>query len=237
MNRLIVANWKHNPDSLEKALALAAGEAAIAVPEGTDVVVCPPYTYIEPIREKHPGLVLGAQDLSALPNGAYTGEVGAAILKDLGVRYAILGHSERRALGDSDEDVTAKAMAAVAAGIAPIVCVGEPAEINEQGTEAVRAFLQDQLGSIPNAPDLVVAYEPIWAIGTGVADDPARAGETARWVAEYLGYLDIRPRVLYGGSTNPGNAAGFLAQDGIHGLLVGGGSLDASSFAGIINAS
>lgn len=236
MNRLIVGNWKHNPVSLAEALALAHAEAAIVPQEGTTVVVCPPEAYLEPIREACPGLVLGAQDVSAVPQGAYTGETGASILKDLGVTYAIIGHSERRALGETDEDVTAKIMAAVATGITPILCVGEDAETKEQGEDAVKAFLQSQLGAIQEKGEVIIAYEPIWAIGTGNADDPANAAKTATWIAEYLGYLGMQARVLYGGSTNPENAGAFLAESAIGGLLVGGASLDAAKFAGIVNA-
>lgn len=233
---LIVANWKHNPVTLADALALASGIAKTQPAADRQVVVCPPFPYLAPIHAAHPEFVLGSQDVSALPQGAFTGEVGAGIVSDLGVRYAIIGHSERRALGETDEDVTAKVMAAVAAGLTPIVCIGEDREVKDAGAEAVRAFLQLQLGSIPDAPGLVVAYEPIWAIGSGTADDPASAGETARWIAEYLGYLDIKATVLYGGSTNPENAAAFLAQDGIGGLLVGGASLDVAKFARMMSA-
>lgn len=236
MNRLIVGNWKHNPVTLADALTLAKAEAAIAVPEGTTVVVCPPEAYLEPIREACPDLILGSQDVSALPQGPFTGETGGDIIKNLGVTYAIIGHSERRAMGETDEDVAAKIMAAVATGLTPIVCIGEDAETKALGEEAVKTHLQAQLGSIQEQGDVIIAYEPIWAIGTGNADDPANAATTAKWIAEYLGYLGMKARVLYGGSTTPDNAAAFLADPAIGGLLVGGSSLDATKFAGIVNA-
>lgn len=235
MDSLIVANWKHNPVSLTEALALADAEAHITETRHS-LVICPPTAYLAPIRAAHPDLALGAQDVSAAPQGAYTGETGARILADLGVRYAIVGHSERRALGESDEDVTAKVLAAADAGITPILCVGEDADVRQQGEDAVRAFLQEQLGAVSGQPEALVAYEPVWAIGTGVADDPARAGETAAWIAEYLGYLGTSARVLYGGSTSPDNAAAFLRQEDIAGLLVGGASLDAAKLASMLRA-
>lgn len=236
MNRLIVANWKHNPATASAAHELAAQTAGIEAVEGVQVVVCPPYTYVETIHEAQPQLVLGSQDISTQDIGAHTGEVGGEILKNLGVQYAIIGHSERRAMGESDEEVTYKVRAASAAGIMPIVCVGEDEEVREAGMDAVYAFLQEQLSAIPDVAQLVVAYEPIWAIGTGKADNPASAGEVARYIKEYLGYLNIEVRVLYGGSANPENAAGFLNEPGIGGLLVGGASLDEEKFAAIVHA-
>lgn len=233
MHRLIVANWKHNPTSLDAALALAGAESAVSAQE-VEVVICPPTAYLAPIRAAHPDLVLGAQDVSAVPQGAYTGETGTAILADLGVRYAIVGHSERRAMGESDEDVTAKILAATAAGITPILCVGEDADVRAQGEDAVHAFLQEQLGALSGQAEAIVAYEPIWAIGTGNADEPESAAKTAAWIIEYLGYLDTKARVLYGGSTNPDNAAAFLAQENISGLLVGGASLDPAKLGAMV---
>lgn len=236
MDRLIVANWKQNPSTLADALTLAAGAAGLNVPAGVTVVVAPPLPYVASIGQANPFLVLGAQDLSLLPPGAHTGEVGADILKDLGVRYVIVGHSERRALGEMDGNVAAKAQAAVESGITPIVCVGEPRGVREQGTEAVKMFLTSQLASVPDGADVVVAYEPIWAIGSGTADDPASAADIARWIAGLLEPRVKSVRVLYGGSANPENVSAFLSDPAIGGLLVGGASLDAVKFGAIVNA-
>lgn len=237
MDRLIVANWKENPASLADATALAKATADIQVPEGVTVVVAAPLPYVASIAALAPELMLASQDISVLPQGAHTGEVGAEILKDLGVRYAIVGHSERRALGETDGNVAAKAQAALEAGIMPIVCVGESRNVRDQGMEAVQVFLATQLASVPDAPEVVVAYEPIWAIGSGTADDPASAAELARWIAGLLAPRVDKVRVLYGGSANPENASAFLADAAIGGLLVGGASLDAAKFGAIVNAS
>jgi triosephosphate isomerase (TIM) len=237
MDRLIVANWKQNPATLADSLTLAAGVAGLSAPGGVSVVVAPPLPYLGSVGRENPLLVLGAQDVSVLPPGPHTGEVGAEILKDLGVRYVIVGHSERRALGEMDGNVAAKAQAAVSAGLVPIVCVGEPRGVREQGMDAVKMFLATQLAAVPDGADTVVAYEPIWAIGSGNADDPASAADIARWIAGLLEGRVRSVRVLYGGSATPENASAFLADPAIGGLLVGGASLDAGKFAAIVNAS
>jgi len=236
MQRLLIANWKHHPARLFEALELASGLAAIEVPEGSAVVVCPPYPYLAPVRVASPGLLLGSQDISAQEPGAFTGEVGAAILADLGVAYAIVGHSERRALGETDAQVASKARAALAAGIFPVICVGESREIQSAGDEAVRAFLAGQLAAVPDDSDAIVAYEPLWAIGSGLAATATDASATARWIASELGDRVASLTVLYGGSVTPANAAAFLAEPDLGGLLVGGASLDAASFSAIVTA-
>lgn len=236
MSRLIVANWKENPIEPVVAFSLADGVFAASSGEGVTVVVCPPLPYLAPIHTAHPALILGAQDISAQPPGAHTGEVDAEILKNFGVKYAIIGHSERRALGETDAEIAAKVTAASAAGIMPIVCIGESKEINAQGADAVHAFLSKQLDAIPTVPEIVIAYEPIWAIGSGTADDPASAAATAKFIAEYIAPRISRCRVLYGGSSTPENAASFLEKPEINGLLVGGSSLDVGKFTAIVRA-
>ncbi len=236
MNRLIVGNWKHNPTDLASALGLAQGIAAIEVPEGVAMVVCPPAPYLAPIHGQSAGLALGAQDVSTMAAGAHTGEVGTAILADLGVSYVIVGHSERRAKGETDLDVSAKTAAVLAAGLRPIVCIGEPRSIRDQGMEAVQAYLRMQLDALPAHPEMVIAYEPIWAIGSGTADDPASAAQVATYIAEYCAPRIPSCRVLYGGSATPENAAAFLSEASIGGLLVGGASLDAVKFSAIVRA-
>ena len=236
MNRMIVANWKHNPATLEEALALGAGIAAIPVPDGSQVVACAPYPDLAPLIAANPGLTVGAQDLSTQPLGAHTGEVGAELLRGLGVTAVIIGHSERRAMGETDAEVGEKVRVAREAGLTPVMCVGEPREVREQGMDAVHEHLGAQLQAMPDGADAIVAYEPIWAIGSGTADDPASAAEVAAWIAGYLAPRVARVMVLYGGSATPDNAAAFLAQPAIGGLLVGGASLDAAKFAGIVGA-
>lgn len=236
MDRLLIANWKHNPVRFADAIALARATAAIPPRDGVALVVCPPAPYLASIGAACPGLALGAQDVSAEPPGAHTGEVGTAILQGLGVSLAIVGHSERRAAGETDDQVAAKVRALLAAGMTPVVCVGEPRDVRAQGTDAVRTFLSAQLSRLPSAPALTIAYEPVWAIGHDTTDDPADAGETARWIAEHLAPRAPAVRVLYGGSVTPENAAALRVQDSLGGFLVGHESLDAGRLAGIVAA-
>ncbi|HTY40051.1 MAG TPA: triose-phosphate isomerase [Candidatus Paceibacterota bacterium] len=228
MAKLIVANWKLNPQSAAEAAALAA---AI---DSADAVVCPPFPFLQAVHEVLKQGTLGAQDVFWEEGGAYTGEVSAMMLKSVGVRYVIIGHSERRRLGETDEMVNAKVRAAQAAGLVVILCVGEPKEVRDQGLPAAQAFVGDQL-----AKDLagvtgkvVVAYEPIWAIGTGVPDKPEETAVMAQFIREKSGAITV----LYGGSVKPENAAGFLQLGEISGALVGGASLSAESFNQIIEA-
>jgi len=188
-------------------------------------------------------IAVGAQDCSHTQSGAYTGEVAPAMLADIGCRWVILGHSERRQYhGESDELVAAKMAAATEAALCPIVCVGETREQREAGSAQaiVAAQLQGALGGNGSMDTLVVAYEPVWAIGTGLTATPEQAQEMHAFIRQCLesiaGVNAKETRVLYGGSVKPGNAAQLFAGPDIDGALVGGAALVAGDFAAIVNA-
>ncbi len=242
---LIAGNWKMNMD-LTSGVALAKGIAEMAgdVPN-LDLLVCPPSVYILPISQAIQGqaVAVGGQNMSHEPSGAFTGEVSAAMLLDAGAKYVILGHSERRHLfKESDADVNKKTHAALAAGLAPIVCVGELLEEREAGKTA--AVIASQFaGSLAGITaeqieGVVIAYEPVWAIGTGKVASPEQAEEVhadlRRLLKErYNETVAANMRILYGGSVKASNAAELLGQPNIDGALVGGASLKVEDFLGI----
>jgi len=244
---LVVANWKMHKtvaESLDFARALAPKLEGL---RGVEVAVAPPFTALAPLRDALAGtpIALAAQNAHFEKSGAFTGEISVPMLVELGVRYVILGHSERRQLfAESDEIVARKVVAAHAAGLRPILCVGEVLAERESG----RTFdvLGRQIaGSLAGADAslgarLVVAYEPVWAIGTGRTATPAQAQEAHAFLrvrlADRFGAAASAIRIQYGGSVKPDNAAELLAQPDIDGALVGGASLDPESFSAIIRS-
>jgi triosephosphate isomerase (TIM) len=244
--RLIAGNWKMNgllADSRARVDALRnkASAAAAALPE---IVLCPPFTLLAGIGQAigASSLALGAQDCHVADKGAHTGDIAAPMLADIGCRYVIVGHSERRANhGESDALVRAKAEAAHRAGLVAIICVGESAEQRKaaQHLSVVAGQLEGSLPPGATAASTVVAYEPVWAIGTGLtptADDIAEMHAHLRGRLKALSKEGEGIRVLYGGSANAGNAAALLATPGVDGLLVGGASLDAEAFWTMVQA-
>jgi triosephosphate isomerase len=226
---LIAGNWKMYKSVVETAelcLELRRREADF---EGIDVAVCPPFTSLGVAVQVLAGtdIAVAAQNVHWEAEGAFTGEISAPMLRELGVYGAIVGHSERRQyFGETDEDVSKRARAALEAGLSVIACVGETEAEREAGeTEDV---LRRQVTVLEAEDNLVVAYEPVWAIGTGKTATPEIAQETHAFIK---GLLDVP--VLYGGSVKPDNAAELLAQPDIEGALVGGASLDVESFAAI----
>jgi triosephosphate isomerase len=247
MKKLVVGNWKmHGSREANVALiqGLLAADLAASAPRA-EVAVCPPFVYLSEVVAALQGSAIGvgSQDVSVQAQGAYTGEVSAPMLKDIGVRYAIVGHSERRSYhGEGDQLVADKAKAALAQGLTPIVCVGETLAEREAGqTEAVvsrqlKAVI-DTLGD--DIVRTVVAYEPVWAIGTGKTATPAQAQAVhAALRAQLSAALAAASRVplLYGGSVKADNAAELFAQPDIDGGLIGGASLKAADFAAIAKA-
>ncbi|HEY9423885.1 MAG TPA: triose-phosphate isomerase [Microterricola sp.] len=246
---LIAGNWKMNLDHLQaiafvQKLAWNLTEAKHDF-GAVEVAVFPPFTDLRSVQtlvsaDKLP-LAFGAQDVSEHVSGAYTGEISAAFLAQLECRYVIIGHSERRTLhGETDEQVAAKVAAALAHDIAPIICVGETAEdLEKHGPSAVPvAQLRAALAGVSGAADLVVAYEPVWAIGSGQAATPEQAEQVAAALRAVLVDLlgdDVaaKTRILYGGSVKSGNIAGFMREPNVDGALVGGASLDINEFASI----
>lgn len=245
---LIAGNWKMNAGGRD-ALGLATGVAkATAAYEAVDVVVGPPFTALAGVAHalESTGSAVGvaAQDMYFEASGAFTGEVSASMLKDAGVRWVILGHSERRALfGESDELVTRKVGAAIAARLRPIACCGETLAERESGRtmEVVERQVRAFLGELAKEPGFgVIAYEPIWAIGTGRVAKPEDAQAVHAMIRGLLWQasdgLAQATRILYGGSMKGDNAAGLLEQPDIDGGLVGGAALDALGFAKIAAA-
>jgi triosephosphate isomerase len=240
--KLVAGNWKMNGSRAALAELGPMAEAARAAP-GVDVAICPPFTLITLAAARAGGLLIGAQDVHEAESGAYTGGVSAAMLKEAGARLVITGHSECRARGtDTDEIVRAKAAAVLAHGMKAIVCVGE-SEAERQAGDHVQRVVGQLLGSLPEYSgegELVVAYEPIWAIGTGRTATPADAAEMHAAIREALagrfGDAGARIRILYGGSVNAGNSAALFAVPDVDGALVGGASLTAAQFVPIIEA-
>ena len=242
---MIAGNWKMNA-STNMATDWLANLSGTAV-AGRDVVVCPPFPYLALIKgnSDNSQLQLGAQNCSAEDSGAFTGEVSASMLRDVGCEYVILGHSERRALyGETDELVLAKTRRALSCGLKAIVCVGETLEQRQAGDaeQVVKTQLQllvDQL-SDDDWNSITIAYEPVWAIGTGETATPAQAQEIHAFIRSLLAarndVIAARTRILYGGSVNQTTAAELFAQADIDGGLVGGASLDAEHFLKICTA-
>lgn len=240
---LIVGNWKMNGTRAMLAEARAIDRGA-ARHSGVRVAVAPPFTLIQAMAENAETMMIGGQDCHAAASGAYTGDVAAAMLADAGAGFVILGHSERRALhGESDAAVRAKAEAALAAGLEVIVCVGETEAQRDAGqAEAVVCAQLD--GSLPQGEGvparIVVAYEPVWAIGTGrvpsVADVGAIHGAIRARLVQLYGEDGAGIQILYGGSVNAANAAELLRATEVDGALVGGASLQAESFLAIVLA-
>jgi len=245
----IAGNWKMNPASEAAAVALAEEVKAGVGPEtAVRVALCPPSVYLYKVDEALKGspIGVGGQNMHAKPDGAYTGELSGAMLVDVGCTHVILGHSERRhGMGETDAQVNQKLHAALAAGLIPIVCLGETREEREAGrTEEVVAtqvagslagITPEQMGGV------VIAYEPVWAIGTGLTATPEQAQAVHKFLRDRLAAAfteatAARVVVQYGGSVKVDNAADLLARPDIDGALVGGASLKAADFLGIIRA-
>lgn len=242
---VIAGNWKMYKTAGQTVEFIRA--FASPTPQA-EIVICPPFPNLAAAVEAARGtaLEIGAQDVFWLKEGAYTGEVSAPMLQAVGCRWVIIGHSERRQyFGETDETVLKKTAAALEAELKPIVCVGERLEEREAGsTEAVLATQFSQ-GIAPLTPEqfarIVIAYEPVWAIGTGKTATPEMAAAAHRFLrsqaaARYGGAAAAACRILYGGSVKPDNANGLMAQEEIDGALVGGASLDPASFAAIVAA-
>ncbi|MEM9996628.1 MAG: triose-phosphate isomerase [Bacteroidota bacterium] len=246
---LVAGNWKMHTD-LEGALTLAQAVAeAVGEPgEGVDVAVCPPAPLLLAVLDAlgESDVMLGAQTMHEADQGAYTGEVAAPMLASVGCVFVILGHSERRQyFGETDEAVGRKVTQALAHELVPIVCVGETLDEREAGDAEAVVLRQlagafEAVGDLPGVDAVVVAYEPVWAIGTGKTASPedAQAMHAAirAWMRERFGDAGADVELLYGGSVKPGNAADLFAQPDIDGGLIGGASLDAASFAALVRA-
>ncbi|MGB4338218.1 MAG: triose-phosphate isomerase [Bacillota bacterium] len=245
---IVAGNWKMHK-TVGEGVALASELVkASAEFDGCKVVLCPPFTAVAAVANAVKGspIEVGGQDVHWEAKGAYTGEVSCEMLLDVGCSWVIIGHSERRAMfGETDDTVNFKVKAALASGLRPIVCVGESLQQREQGLtfDVVVSQVKAAFGGVPEdqAVQMVVAYEPIWAIGTGRASSGADAQEVCARIrstlASLYGAITAETiRIQYGGSVKPGNMAEFAGQPDIDGALVGGASLNAQDFCGIIKA-
>ncbi|MDA8420994.1 MAG: triose-phosphate isomerase [Pseudomonadota bacterium] len=248
MRRPVVAgNWKMNGTQAEAAALVGGIEQGLAGVRHAELLVCPPFVLIPVVAEWLGGsrIAWGGQNLSAHKSGAYTGEVSGAMLRDFGCSHVIVGHSERRALyGEGDEVVAEKFRAAQNVGLVPILCVGETLAEREAGeTEAVIARQLDavvHLAGVAAMDSAIIAYEPVWAIGTGKTATPAQAQAVHAFIRQRLAQLSAtvaeRLRILYGGSVKAANAQELFGQPDIDGGLIGGASLDAGEFLAICRA-
>lgn len=247
--KLVAGNWKMNTDStsgveLAKAVASAAGSGS----DNVDVLVCPPFVYLSSIKETLSGssVMLGAQNCYFEKPGAFTGEIAVPMLKDIGCTHVILGHSERRhVLHESDELINRKMIAVVEAGLIPVFCIGEL--LSEREADQTEAVLDRQMEkglsgiSEEQLKNVVIAYEPVWAIGTGKTATPDQAEAahvyTRGWLAKHYSQAAADAMlILYGGSVKPDNAKELMGQANVDGALVGGASLKPADFIGIIDA-
>jgi triosephosphate isomerase len=225
MKKIIAFNWKMNPASKKEAMSLIKECSA-------GVIVAPPFVYLDALKNKK--IKFASQDVFYEESGAYTGEISPKMLKDLGIEYAIIGHSERRQyMNETDDTVNKKIKASLFVGLKVILCVGEALATRKKGKKAVENFVKKQLAAglsglkDLNSENLIVAYEPIWAIGTGVACDPEDARKTIGFIGEFLAssFGIKKPVILYGGSVNSQNIKSFVQFNEIGGALVGGASL------------
>jgi triosephosphate isomerase len=246
---IIAGNWKMNK-TVAEALDLVNGlKRELAAVKEVDIVVCPPYTALAEVSKAilDSNIRLGAQNMSEHNFGAYTGEIAAGMLKEFSVRYVILGHSERRQYqGETDDLIARKTLATHAAALKPIVCVGETLEQREANKteQVVGAQLKGSLAGLSKAQmeETVLAYEPVWAIGTGRNATPAQAQEVHAFIRQRIAQLfdegtAKRVRIQYGGSVKPSNARELMSQADVDGALVGGASLEIRSFSDIIKNS
>lgn len=243
---LVVGNWKMN-GTRASAESLAKGIIAGLGSNSAGIAVCVPYVYLADVAAivKNTGLALGSQNIADKASGAYTGEISATMLKEVGCQYAIIGHSERRSYyGDTNESVAARFVQAQTQGIIPILCVGETLEQREQNQTI--AVVNEQLDAVINLAGIasfstaVIAYEPVWAIGTGKTATDEQAQEVHKQIREYIAAKDAaiaeKIQILYGGSAKPDNAKGLFAMPDIDGGLIGGASLEAESFLKIYHS-
>jgi triosephosphate isomerase len=246
----VAGNWKMNTDShtsISLAESIVSGSLETAG-QGVSVAVCPPFVYLQAVAKalSASSVAVGAQDIYYEQKGAFTGEISASMLKDIGCSYALCGHSERRhVIGETDELINKKVAAAIGGGLLPILCVGELLAEREasQTSEVISRQIKSDLAglSAEKVSAATMAYEPVWAIGTGLTATPQQAQEVHAFVrgllAEMYGaQLAEEIRILYGGSAKPGNAGDLMREQDVDGLLVGGASLNADDFIAIIQA-
>jgi len=241
---IIAGNWKMFKTTAETRAFVKAFRPYIEGVKDREIVLCAPFTNLEALVEelKDGVIVAGAQNAHWEEKGAYTGEISVGMLKDIGVRYVVVGHSERRQyFGETDETVNKRTLAVMAGGLVPISCIGETLQEREanQTFKVLERQIKEGLKNIPSPASLVIAYEPVWAIGTGKTATPAQAEEAHHFIRQEFGKLyggaaADSIRILYGGSVKPDNMAALMKEKDIDGGLVGGASLEVESFAKIV---
>jgi len=241
--QLVVGNWKMNGNLRENAELLAKVAAGWKGEHNADVVICPPFPYLIPTNSLllDSAILLGAQTINEHDKGAHTGEVSGLMLADLDCKFVIIGHNERRRMqGETDEQVARQFVAVQQAGLIPILCVGESLQVREQGRQLETISRQLNAVFSHTGKDVfknaVLAYEPVWAVGTGKTATPEQAEEVHRFMRSQLGELANEVRILYGGSVKAHNAQQLFALPDIDGALLGGASLDADEFLAICMA-
>ncbi len=245
--KIIAGNWKMNKTQAEARVLVEDLIREVGRFDEAEIVLCPPFTALAAVSEllnSVSNIRLGAQNMHEAASGAYTGEISAGMLRELYVRYVIIGHSERRQYFHEDNaTINRKTKAALAAELRPIVCVGEtlPERESDKWKKVLETQLREGLVGLTDKDlaDVIIAYEPVWAIGTGKTASPAQAEEAHQWIRKNIGLLFGNPaaekiRIQYGGSVKPENAKELLSKDDIDGALVGGASLDARGFTAII---
>jgi len=243
---IIAGNWKMNKTIKETVELITGFKRELSDVDAVDIIVCPTYTALSDAREllMDSNIKLGAQDLYWVESGAFTGEISPGMIKDAGCTYVIIGHSERRKyFSETNDTVNKKTKAALAAGLLPIVCVGE--NLNEREANKTFDVVKDHIdGSLAGLTEedmtkITVAYEPVWAIGTGKTATPDQAQEVHKYIRELLGSIfdketALTVRIQYGGSVKPDNIKDLMAEEDVDGALVGGASLKVDSFVGIV---
>jgi triosephosphate isomerase len=229
MKKLIVANWKMNPKTAKEAIKLFSAITKVKNPKA-EIVICPPSFFLALISGK--GSVTGVQNVFYESQGPFTGEVSPEMAASLKAKYAIIGHSERRALGETDKIIEKKILGARRAGLKTILCVGEDKTVRAKGFSSAKEFVRKQLqNDLIDSANAIIAYEPLWAIGTGESCDPEAAAEMAVFIKSV-----VNCPVLYGGSVSALNAKSYLEKKEIDGVLVGGASLKPGEFSSIIKS-
>jgi triosephosphate isomerase (TIM) len=244
--RLVIANWKMNPVSEKDAEKLFKNVAnGFSGLKKTEVIICPPSLFLPGLKKISRKIILGAQDSFWNDAGPFTGEISASMLLDFGVKYVILGHSERRALGEENSSVNKKIRATLSAGLIPILCVGDiERDENHEYFNFVKNQVEECLNGIPKdlISKIIIAYEPVWALSTTIprkdatkADFSEMAIFIKKVLTDKIGVKTEMPRIIYGGSVSEKNISDFMSDGGIDGVLVGGASLDSKKFLTIIN--
>ena len=245
--KIIVANWKMNPPSIKEADSIFTQiKKTASILRNVNTVICPPFVYLRELGKKISGhrCVLGAQNVFYEITGAYTGEISIKMLASLGVKYVIVGHSERRALGETNNDINKKISIAVKNGLVPILCIGEKERDSDaKYLSCIKIQIKEAFKNIPKSKisNTIIAYEPVWAIGSdgSKADTPENIFETILFIRKIISEIATNSiafemPILYGGSVNKKNAKQFLEKGGVQGLLVGGASLSGNHFSAIL---